>query len=133
MLCCMWIVFLFFNQKTAYEMRISDWSSDVCSSDLICANANTPHTAVYALRRAACEIAVLKEAVVICDEVSAWRGSGVNDAGRVLRAARCSADRKRVGSGKSVAGRVSLGGRRCLERQADGSTMVTLHGRRNRM
>src|SRR3546814_3495908 len=27
--------FLFFKQMTAYEMRISDWSSDVCSSDLI--------------------------------------------------------------------------------------------------
>src|SRR3546814_8660014 len=27
--------FFFFNQKTAYEMRISDWSSDVCSSDLV--------------------------------------------------------------------------------------------------
>src|SRR3546814_7714194 len=26
----------FFKQKTAYEMRISDWSSDVCSSDLVC-------------------------------------------------------------------------------------------------
>src|SRR3546814_7232562 len=26
-------VFLFFKQKTAYELRISDWSSDVCSSD----------------------------------------------------------------------------------------------------
>src|SRR3546814_15552909 len=28
------MVFFFFKQKTAYEMRISDWSSDVCSSDL---------------------------------------------------------------------------------------------------
>src|SRR3546814_15148216 len=28
--------FFFFKQKTAYEMRISDWSSDVCSSDLAC-------------------------------------------------------------------------------------------------
>src|SRR3546814_10775532 len=28
-------VFFFFKQKTAYEMRISDWSSDLCSSDLI--------------------------------------------------------------------------------------------------
>src|SRR3546814_1822200 len=28
------VLFLFFKQKTAYEMRISDWSSDVCSSDL---------------------------------------------------------------------------------------------------
>src|SRR3546814_14564844 len=29
-----YVVFFFFKQKTAYEMRISDWSSDVCSSDL---------------------------------------------------------------------------------------------------
>src|SRR3546814_3848340 len=29
------ICFFFFKQKTAYEMRISDWSSDVCSSDLV--------------------------------------------------------------------------------------------------
>src|SRR3546814_4998147 len=32
--CSLLIVFFFFKQKTAYEMRISDWSSDVCSSDL---------------------------------------------------------------------------------------------------
>src|SRR3546814_6276140 len=38
---CVWfhlvvwfLFFFFFKQKTAYEMRISDWSSDVCSSDL---------------------------------------------------------------------------------------------------
>src|SRR3546814_8837988 len=29
------VLFFFFKQKTAYEMRISDWSSDVCSSDLL--------------------------------------------------------------------------------------------------
>src|SRR3546814_8983381 len=29
------VCFFFFKQKTAYEMRISDWSSDVCSSDLV--------------------------------------------------------------------------------------------------
>src|SRR3546814_9051691 len=36
MLCLLFICsgFFFFKQKTAYEMRISDWSSDVCSSDL---------------------------------------------------------------------------------------------------
>src|SRR3546814_9938089 len=34
-LCCVF----FFKQKTAYEMRISDWSSDVCSSDLTSASA----------------------------------------------------------------------------------------------
>src|SRR3546814_7574646 len=31
----LFLFFVFFKQKTAYEMRISDWSSDVCSSDLI--------------------------------------------------------------------------------------------------
>src|SRR3546814_5792286 len=30
------VLFFFFKQKTAYELRISDWSSDVCSSDLLC-------------------------------------------------------------------------------------------------
>src|SRR3546814_6680594 len=34
MLVC-FLCFFFFKQKTAYEMRISDWSSDVCSSDLL--------------------------------------------------------------------------------------------------
>src|SRR3546814_4875785 len=32
--------FFFFKQKTAYEMRISDWSSDVCSSDLVSKEAH---------------------------------------------------------------------------------------------
>src|SRR3546814_17575645 len=35
------VVVFFFKQKTAYEMRISDWSSDVCSSDL--ARRHDPH------------------------------------------------------------------------------------------
>src|SRR3546814_1571207 len=39
--------FFFFKQKTAYEMRISDWSSDVCSSDLT--------TAVYQCPNYICE------------------------------------------------------------------------------
>src|SRR3546814_7381847 len=36
-MCCgvYYLFFFFFKQKTAYEMRISDWSSDVCSSDLV--------------------------------------------------------------------------------------------------
>src|SRR3546814_16764064 len=36
------LCFFFFKQKTAYEMRISDWSSDVCSSDLIAPHALRP-------------------------------------------------------------------------------------------
>src|SRR3546814_9012003 len=34
MFCVVFCFVFFFKQKTAYEMRISDWSSDVCSSDL---------------------------------------------------------------------------------------------------
>src|SRR3546814_5201508 len=62
-LCIMVILFLvfffFFKQKTAYEMRISDWSSDVCSSDLralpftecdvVCASADEVAAAIHAL------------------------------------------------------------------------------------
>src|SRR3546814_16238720 len=44
---CYFFFFFFFKQKTAYEMRISDWSSDVCSSDLRAARGRCP-----ALRRA---------------------------------------------------------------------------------
>src|SRR3546814_10280886 len=39
MILCSVVLFFFFKQKTAYEMRISDWSSDVCSSDLGIAGA----------------------------------------------------------------------------------------------
>src|SRR3546814_9646823 len=35
-------LFFFFKQKTAYEMRISDWSSDVCSSDLLGRSRSAP-------------------------------------------------------------------------------------------
>src|SRR3546814_9923036 len=42
--CCFMCVFFFFKQKTAYEMRISDWSSDVCSSDLVNAYGPTEIT-----------------------------------------------------------------------------------------
>src|SRR3546814_8826145 len=42
-LCCDLLnLFFFFKQKTAYEMRISDWSSDVCSSDLLPSPAPAP-------------------------------------------------------------------------------------------
>src|SRR3546814_2113641 len=43
------LFFFFFKQKTAYEMRISDWSSDVCSSDL---RAHGPACRVGRERRA---------------------------------------------------------------------------------
>src|SRR3546814_11913490 len=40
------MIFFFFKQKTAYEMRISDWSSDVCSSDLHVAFPHRVETAL---------------------------------------------------------------------------------------
>src|SRR3546814_6124962 len=41
--CCIFF-FFFFKQKTAYEMRISDWSSDVCSSDLFSRSSTDTET-----------------------------------------------------------------------------------------
>src|SRR3546814_3659003 len=51
MFCYVYVLFVFsffffFKQKTAYEMRISDWSSDVCSSDLLRRQAQHPDLAV---------------------------------------------------------------------------------------
>src|SRR3546814_2878481 len=55
--CCMIVIF-FFKQKTAYEMRISDWSSDVCSSDLPCGfrspNQEIPRVAGLVIGRHRC-------------------------------------------------------------------------------
>src|SRR3546814_7100005 len=41
------LVFFFFKQKTAYEMRISDWSSDVCSSDLAATLMPLPEIQIF--------------------------------------------------------------------------------------
>src|SRR3546814_3156066 len=52
--------FFFFKQKTAYEMRISDWSSDVCSSDL--------HASVSAGSNGSDIIGLLR-----CESQETWR------------------------------------------------------------
>src|SRR3546814_7595472 len=49
MVCYCRFVLFFFKQKTAYEMRISDWSSDVCSSDLAVASSPGKDVAAVAL------------------------------------------------------------------------------------
>src|SRR3546814_2910955 len=63
----MWLCFcFFFKQKTAYEMRISDWSSDVCSSDLIAdGQARTDDLLVQA---AAAEIRVRGRAGLVAQD-----------------------------------------------------------------
>src|SRR3546814_8087321 len=64
-LCVSCFYFFFFKQKTAYEMRISDWSSDVCSSDLGAdwpcsqlAHEMTGHNCVGVIRNAGQEVAL---------------------------------------------------------------------------
>src|SRR3546814_10915569 len=44
---CLVFVFFLFKQKTAYDMRISDWSSDVCSSDLVLDNVELYGRVMY--------------------------------------------------------------------------------------
>src|SRR3546814_7155886 len=84
-LCCnvMYLhicVFFFFKQKTAYEMRISDWSSDVCSSDL--------RTAVVVMR-----LSLGRSGSGGIRSISATRAPGGNGAAELGRAS-C---RERVG------------------------------------
>src|SRR3546814_6280863 len=50
-LCACVISFFFFKQKTAYEMRISDWSSDVCSSDLLLRGGDVATVAIEDVER----------------------------------------------------------------------------------
>src|SRR3546814_11200711 len=61
-----YVFFFFFKQKTAYEMRISDWSSDVCSSDL---RGWRPE----ATREAAREMALAQPLVALADALLAKR------------------------------------------------------------
>src|SRR3546814_10121335 len=77
--------FFFFKQKTAYEMRISDWSSDVCSSDLLPA----------AVEQAALQRKVLAQ--IVDDQQRLAAGSRAGSRGGVRAAGVLRmADRKRV-------------------------------------
>src|SRR3546814_3531785 len=60
---CLWreFFFCFFKQKPAYELRISDWSSDVCSSDLLARvawGADAGHVVAGAVQDGAAMVAV---------------------------------------------------------------------------
>src|SRR3546814_2058370 len=48
---CFLFLFFFIKQKTAYEMRISDWSSDVCSSDLTVSSTGNPFSIIMQSKR----------------------------------------------------------------------------------
>src|SRR3546814_11040329 len=133
------IVFVVFvKQKTAYEMRISDWSSDVCSSDLDGSEAYTKagdlQLDATGQLRTASGYAVLGDGGPISLPQSASTligndgtismqplGSGTEalaTVGRLsgMQAAPDQLDRKGAGEGKSVSGRVDSGGRRIIEK-----------------
>src|SRR3546814_7284025 len=93
--------FFFFKQKTAYEMRISDWSSDVCSSDL--RRQRRPYPAAARRRR-------LRHPVRGDGDVHPRLGGAARP--RLL-----APDRKSVVWGKSVSVRVDLGGRRIIKKK----------------
>src|SRR3546814_1898128 len=101
----------FYKQKTAYEMRISDWSSDVCSSDLTAeqqipvAAAQLPPQQGRSHRRQQ-------------HRANFRNHGGLTQIHRVAldQDARAQGDRKSVVSGKSVSVRVDLGGRRIIQK-----------------
>src|SRR3546814_18785803 len=115
------VCFVFFKQKTAYEMRISDWSSDVCSSvlrlrpgkrgrgrDRTDAAAALRHR-LFPLRQRARDPARPEAG----GQGARRSRSRLFLAGRVRRG-RYRGDRKRDVEGKRVSGRVALGGRRII-------------------
>src|SRR3546814_9344068 len=87
-------VFFFFKQKTAYEMRISDWSSDVCSSDLAHAAQARARRAALGLRnlRGVETMPVILDAQdqqhrrVLDDDARTACGAMANDVGQIGRA-----------------------------------------------
>src|SRR3546814_16503032 len=108
MLSCSIIVmfgFFFFKQKTAYEMRISDWSSDVCSSDLL--------TLFYIAGRGVERLAEFHDVDAALTQRRPERRRGIRGPGRHLQLE----DRKSVVSGKSVSVCVDLGGRRIIKKK----------------
>src|SRR3546814_15485914 len=102
--------FFFFKQKTAYEMRISDWSSDVCSSDL---NPAAVAAAALCVRRAAVA-ATRAHATAIAD---AWRRF-ISVAGRDIAARSAGEHRAAVAAQRHVFGDRRLGARRQIGRSS---------------
>src|SRR3546814_3027690 len=81
----------FFKQKTAYEMRISDWSSDVCSSDLLGARAAERCAELLQQHRLARARLAADRDIVIAGSVFEWRPE------EGLAAAADSSEERRVG------------------------------------
>src|SRR3546814_17903333 len=109
------MLFFFFKHKTAYDMRISDWSSDVCSSDLPGRTDADPHRPRHGKRRRGGDLLLglhrrAGRATVACHPADRHlRGADRTGRGAPER------DRKSVVTGTSVSVRVALGGRRIIK------------------
>src|SRR3546814_9037613 len=98
--------FLFFKQKTAYEMRISDWSSDVCSSDLASSRM------ALATSRVATTISGLTTfGKTSCTRMCSGEQPSECAATMYSRSRTWRVDRQSVAKEKSVSVRVDIGGR----------------------
>src|SRR3546814_9094356 len=73
---CLFFLFFCFKQKTAYEMRISDWSSDVCSSDLLVLLRQTETATQSECPAAAVDS---RERTAGCDRQGARRAEGAGN------------------------------------------------------
>src|SRR3546814_13124738 len=104
--------FFFFKQKTAYEMRISDWSSDVCSSDLPC-QGMTPEC----IAKMGCAAPVALIPPLAFEAMPPFSVAAPLQMPVTPLAGRETGDRKSVVSGKSVSVRVDLGGRRIIKQK----------------
>src|SRR3546814_13983756 len=102
---CFLCFFFFFKQKTAYEMRISDWSSDVCSSDL-------------------CGV-VLGLGLMRLFAYGVDSSGGIGDLRHLIAYGLAAGDRKSVVEGKSVSVRVDLGGRRIIKKKKKTDEQIT--------
>src|SRR3546814_20472067 len=114
--------FFFFKQKTAYDMRISDWSSDVCSSDLVTARfdlrevENVLQQGQQMAPGAFDAVDILMLLLVEHPGIAEAQELRVADHA-VERGPQPVADRKSVVSGKSVSVRVDLGGRSIIKKK----------------
>src|SRR3546814_18976421 len=117
-----YIVVFFCKQKTSYDMRISDWSSDVCSSDLFAAMCREGYEGIVSKRADApyrgkrtktwlkIKCTRRQEFVIVGWTESAAKG-----------------DRKSVVWGKSVSVRVDLGGRRIINKKITNYKIIKQH------
>src|SRR3546814_4641808 len=112
------LLFVFCKQKTAYEMRISDWSSDVCSSDLRQHRVGARlRVHVDRARRHARQSRRHREAEPHRARELVEEFPFLDDVRARRRIEQCGRDRKSVVQGKSVSVRVDLGGLRIIKKK----------------